>query len=111
MVVMSSDEAQVTLFELPPRVVDPALIDPARFSGEHVLSLVGAPRPRTAGAPLFGVLLEMDHYFDPHHSAAETLDKVGPDHLQKPNCLATAESSTARIIRPVPDVLDCIPHA
>ena len=49
----------------------------AGVSGEDVLAL------QSAGVPLFGVLLDLEHYFDVHHSAADTLDKVDPEHLQK----------------------------
>ena len=49
----------------------------AGYSGEDVQPL------KAAGVPLFGVLLDMEHYFDVHHSAADTLDKIEPEHLQK----------------------------
>lgn len=49
----------------------------AGFSGDDVQAL------KPAGVPLFGVMLDMDHYFDVHHSAADTLDKVNPVNLQK----------------------------
>ncbi|MGC4087733.1 MAG: M20/M25/M40 family metallo-hydrolase [Polyangiaceae bacterium] len=42
---------------------------------------VGALRP--AAVPLFGVWLDVSHYFDVHHSAADTLDKVDPENLKK----------------------------
>ncbi|MEI9938721.1 MAG: M28 family peptidase [Pseudomonadota bacterium] len=44
----------------------------AGFSGEDVQAL------KSAGVPLFGVMLDLEHYFDVHHSAADTLDKVDP---------------------------------
>jgi carboxypeptidase Q len=47
------------------------------FAGEDV----GALKPD--GVPLFGVLLDIEHYFDVHHSAADTLDKIDPVNLQK----------------------------
>lgn len=47
------------------------------YSGEDI----GALKP--LGVPLFGVMLELDHYFDVHHSAADTLDKIDPKNLQK----------------------------
>jgi Zn-dependent M28 family amino/carboxypeptidase len=47
------------------------------FSGEDVLAL------KPTGAPLFGVLLDIEHYFDVHHSAADTLDKIDPQHLKQ----------------------------
>ncbi|MET0794254.1 MAG: M20/M25/M40 family metallo-hydrolase [Polyangiaceae bacterium] len=49
----------------------------AGFSGEDVLAL------KPAGVPLFGVNLDLSHYFDVHHSAADTLDKVDPEQLKK----------------------------
>ena len=49
----------------------------AGFSGEDVLAL------KPAGVPLFGLMLDLEHYFDVHHSAADTLDKVDPVHLQQ----------------------------
>ncbi len=48
----------------------------AGYSGDDVQAL------KPAGVPLFGVLLDLEHYFDVHHSAADTLDKVEPAHLQ-----------------------------
>jgi carboxypeptidase Q len=47
------------------------------FAGEDV----GALKP--AGVPLFGVMLDIEHYFDVHHSAADTLDKIDPENLKK----------------------------
>jgi hypothetical protein len=38
---------------------------------------------KPAGVPLFGVMVDIQHYFDVHHSAADTLDKVDPENLQK----------------------------
>jgi carboxypeptidase Q len=49
----------------------------AGFAGEDV----GALKP--AGVPLFGVMLDIEHYFDVHHSAADTLDKIDPENLKK----------------------------
>src|ERR1700754_4324274 len=49
----------------------------AGFSGEDVLAL------KPAGVPLFGLMLDLEHYFDVHHSAADTLDKVDPQQLQR----------------------------
>ncbi|WP_293368274.1 M20/M25/M40 family metallo-hydrolase [Nevskia sp.] len=36
-----------------------------------------------AGVPGFEPLLDTRHYFDYHHTAADTLDKVEPDHLRR----------------------------
>ena len=49
----------------------------AGFSGEDVLAL------KPNGVPLFGISLDLEHYFDVHHSAADTLDKVDPEQLKK----------------------------
>ena len=49
----------------------------AGFSGEDVQAL------KSAGVPLFGVMLDLEHYFDVHHSAADTLEKIDPVHLQQ----------------------------
>jgi carboxypeptidase Q len=47
------------------------------YPGEDVLRL--AP----SGIPLFGLMLDGSHYFDVHHSAADTLDKIDPQHLRR----------------------------
>jgi carboxypeptidase Q len=47
------------------------------FPGEDVMKL------KPAGVPLFGLMVDMSHYFDVHHSAADTLDKVDPQNLQR----------------------------
>lgn len=49
----------------------------AGFAGEDVQKL------KPAGAALFGLQLDIQHYFDVHHSAADTLDKVDPENLKK----------------------------
>jgi carboxypeptidase Q len=49
----------------------------AGFSGEDVQKL------KPAGVPLFGISVDIEHYFDVHHSAADTLDKVDPANLKK----------------------------
>ena len=49
----------------------------AGYSGEDVQAL------KPAGVPLFGVMLDLEHYFDVHHSAADTLEKIDPVHLQQ----------------------------
>ena len=47
------------------------------FPGEDVLVL------KSAGAALFGMAFDDPWYFDYHHSAADTLDKVNPEDLKK----------------------------
>ena len=49
----------------------------AGFAGEDI----GALKP--AGVPLFGLRPDISHYFDVHHSAADTLDKIDPENLKK----------------------------
>lgn len=36
-----------------------------------------------AGVPVLAPLLDMTHYFDVHHSANDTLDKIDPEHLKQ----------------------------
>ncbi|MCC6358659.1 MAG: M20/M25/M40 family metallo-hydrolase [Phycisphaerales bacterium] len=38
---------------------------------------------RDAGVPLLSPRVDMTHYFDYHHTEADTLDKVNPEHLNK----------------------------
>jgi Zn-dependent M28 family amino/carboxypeptidase len=47
------------------------------FPGEDVLKL------KPAGVPLLGLMADMSHYFDVHHSVADTLEKVDPQNLQR----------------------------
>jgi Zn-dependent M28 family amino/carboxypeptidase len=49
----------------------------AGFAGEDIGHLKGA------GVPLFGLRSDMSHYFDVHHSAADTIDKIDPENLRK----------------------------
>jgi carboxypeptidase Q len=37
---------------------------------------------RTAGVPVFAPMVDTRHYFDYHHTAADTLDKVEPMNLR-----------------------------
>ncbi len=37
---------------------------------------------QAAGVPVFAPLADARHYFDYHHTAADTLDKVDPVNLQ-----------------------------
>jgi Zn-dependent M28 family amino/carboxypeptidase len=47
------------------------------FPGEDVMKL------KPAGVPLLGLMVDMSHYFDVHHSAADTLEKIDPQNLQR----------------------------
>jgi carboxypeptidase Q len=47
------------------------------FPGEDVLKL------KPAGVPLLGLMVDMSHYFDVHHSAADTLEKIDPQNLRR----------------------------
>lgn len=38
---------------------------------------------RDAGVPLLSPRVDMTHYFDYHHTEADTLDKIDPEHLNK----------------------------
>jgi carboxypeptidase Q len=42
----------------------------------------GADIEELTGVPLLGLATEGSHYFDYHHTEADTLDKVNPQHLQ-----------------------------
>ena len=49
----------------------------AGFAGEDVSAL------KPLRVPLFGLRPDISHYFDVHHSAADTLDKIDPENLKK----------------------------
>ena len=38
---------------------------------------------KRAGVPLLGLSLDNEHYFDVHHSVADTLDKIDPANLRR----------------------------
>ncbi len=54
---------------------------------------------KSAGVPLMGLEVEGSTYFDYHHSPADTLDKVDPQHLT--DCVATM-AVTAYILADMP---------
>jgi Zn-dependent M28 family amino/carboxypeptidase len=49
--------------------------EPARFGGEDIQDTIAA------GVPVVEIRQDMSRYFDLHHSADDTLDKVSPDGL------------------------------
>jgi len=38
---------------------------------------------KPAGVPLLGLSVDNQHYFDVHHSVADTLDKIDPANLRR----------------------------
>ncbi|MFC5458803.1 M20/M25/M40 family metallo-hydrolase [Massilia niabensis] len=53
------------------------------FRREDALSTGDLSGLERAGVPSFAPLLDTSTYFDYHHTAADTLDKVDPDHLRR----------------------------
>ena len=47
------------------------------FPGEDIMKL------KPAGVPLLGLSVDNQHYFDVHHSVADTLDKIDPANLRR----------------------------
>ncbi len=73
------------------------------FPGEDVDELKGG------GVPRLGLAVDIDHYFDVHHSVADTLDKIDPNNLRRGvAALATMAFVLAdrpeRWVEPVPPV-------
>ena len=58
--------------------------EPVRFGGDDVGHLV------PLGVPQLGMRQENSHYFDIHHSAEDTLDKVDPAEMDKATAAWTA---------------------
>ena len=56
---------------------------------------------RAGGVPLLGLRQDQTHYFDWHHTMADTLDKVDPRHLAE-NVAAMAFMAYALAERPDP---------
>ena len=60
------------------------------------------PTCASSGCGLFlQILIDTSSYFDYHHTPADTLDKVDPDHLRRHVAVmsATACSPTSRVTR------------
>jgi carboxypeptidase Q len=58
---------------------------------------------KPAGVPQLGLWVDMRHYFDYHHTEADTLDKVDPQELA--DCVA-AVAVLAYVVADMPDRLD-----
>ena len=56
---------------------------------------------KPGGVPLLGMLMDETHYFDWHHTMADTLDKVDPPTLAE-NAAALAFLAWALADRPEP---------
>jgi carboxypeptidase Q len=69
-----SDEAGAFAGLLTP--IGASAIIPA-FPGEDIDELKGG------GVPRLGLAVDLSHYFDVHHSAADTLDKIEPTNLSR----------------------------
>lgn len=60
------------------------------FRREDALATGDLSGLERAGVPSFAPLLDTSTYFDYHHTAADTLDKVDPDHLRRHVAVMTA---------------------
>lgn len=60
------------------------------FQRQDALSTGDLSGLERAGVPSFAPLIDTSSYFDYHHTAADTLDKVDPDHLRRHVALMTA---------------------
>ena len=60
------------------------------FRREDALSTGDLSGLERAGVPSFAPLLDTSRYFDYHHTAADTLDKVDPDNLRRHVAVMTA---------------------
>jgi hypothetical protein len=58
------------------------------------------------GVPTFAPLVDTRTYFDYHHSAADTLDKVDPDNVRRQ---VTVLAMMAYFIADMPDALPRLP--
>lgn len=64
-----------------------------------------------AGVPGFSPLMETGRYFDYHHTAADTLDKVDPAELRRNSALiAVLAYALANLDRPLPRVSKPVPE-
>jgi carboxypeptidase Q len=63
---------------------------------------------QTIGVPGFGPLLDTRHYFDYHHTPADTLDKVDPKNLQR---MVATMGVLAFYLADAPEMLQRVPRA
>ncbi len=75
-------------------------IGPLEFTKGHGGADIGVLR--SAGVPLLGQRVDMTHYFDYHHTHADTLDKVSESDLRSNIALMAA---TAWLLAEMPDAL------
>ncbi len=55
------------------------------------------------GVPIFGILVDQSHYYDYHHSAADTLDKIVPSELRENAAvIAVMTYALANMTNPLP---------
>jgi Zn-dependent M28 family amino/carboxypeptidase len=60
------------------------------FQRQDALSTGDLSGLERAGVPSFAPLIDTSRYFDYHHTAADTLDKVEPDNLRRHVALMAA---------------------
>lgn len=83
------------------RVIGASVIE----RSEHPVGTDVSPL-QEAGVPGFEPLLDTRHYFDYHHTAADTLDKVDPDDLRRHVAVMAA---TAWWLADMPEPLERLP--
>jgi hypothetical protein len=62
---------------------------------------------QTIGVPGFEPILDTSHYFDYHHTPADTLDKVDPKNLQR---MVATMGVLAFYIADAPEIMERMPH-
>ncbi|MGH9368754.1 MAG: M28 family peptidase [Thermoanaerobaculia bacterium] len=61
---------------------------------------------RVSGVPLFSVLQDMSRYFDDHHTANDTFDKIEPESLDR---VVAAVAAFAYVAASTPEPFDRVP--
>jgi carboxypeptidase Q len=87
-----------------------ALLEPVgagRLSGDGYGGADISPL-RASGVPLFSVLQDVSRYFDYHHTANDTVDKIEPESLDR---VVAAVSAFAYVAASVPQPFERIPQA